>query len=522
MAEVSGRILGTPAVLIGQGAFLVANAALGALEAHLGSSPMVLIADLSDGAPFSQHGPYQAGTGDYGTWDATTAFGGLTKRVFVAYDGAQAVQATQLALKHAGSGEPGPVVVLLHSSALSGRVGPDSRPVLYHTASYTNNPKPRADPEAVTAASRDLASANRAVIVAGNGVRAGRAYEALQHLAEILEAPVATTASGKGVFPETHQLALGTIGNFGLEAAHSVVGEADVILAVGTKLGPTDTANEHPSLINPARQVIIQIDVESLNIAWTFPVRHKLIGDCAEVLGQLAMAVQELGGSRGDGFQRVAAAHREFHSFDALEASGQEPAIFPQQIIAELQRALPVDAVVACDAGENRIFMSHYFRTGAAGGFIQPASIGGMGYAIPAAMAAKLLFPERTCVAVCGDGGFAMSMNGLLTAIEEDIPIGVVIFNNSALGWVLHGQSNRGHQATASRFADFDYAAIARAMGCEAFRVDRPEQLSAAFRAALACRQPAVVDVVTSLNESYERVTTRLIQRAPKTTPDGP
>src|SRR5579883_2988601 len=101
MAEVYGRLTGRPGVVIGQGAFLLANAVLGTLEAHLGSSPMLLLTDMTDGAPYSHHGPYQAGTGEYGGWDAKQSFSGIAKFTAVAHEPAQAVQVTQLAVKHA-------------------------------------------------------------------------------------------------------------------------------------------------------------------------------------------------------------------------------------------------------------------------------------------------------------------------------------------------------------------------------------------------------------------------------------
>ena len=147
--------------------------------------------------------------------------------------------------------------------------------------------------------------------------------------------------------------------------------------------------------------------------------------------------------------------------------------IHPQRIIGELMRNLPADSIVTCDAGENRILMTHLYQTQREEGFLQAAGSGPMGFAIPAALGAKLVHPGRTVVAVCGDGGFAMSMNGLMTAIEEDIPIVVVIFNNKALGWVLHGGSG-----FAAKFKDFDFASIARAMGCHAERVSDPGALA--------------------------------------------
>ncbi len=510
MAEVYGRLTGRPGVAIGQGAFMV-HSSLGAIEGHMASSPMLLLADLSDNAPFSHHGPYQAGTGEYGTWNAPQAFGGFTKAVFVATSPEQAVQCTQLGIKHALAGEPGPVAVLYHSSALRGRVGPQSRPALYATGSYLSPRVARADADAVAQAARSLAAAERPVIISGNGVRIARAYEELRAVAEALGAPVATSAAGKGTFPETHELALGTYGNFGTALANAVIGEADVVLAVGSKLAPTDTAFENPQLLDPRRQTLIQIEVEPRNAAWTYPVAQAILGDAAQVLEQLAGELRAPGLVSVDDRSRRSAAlqtARGKHGFfDVPEYRSDAAPILPQRIIRELHEALPPDATLTCDAGENRLFMTHYYQTRIAGGFLQPAGVGAMGYAIPAALAAKVVAPGRPAVAVCGDGGFAIGMNGLMTALEEELPITVVVFNNAALGWVKHGQGDRN---IACDFREFDHAAIARAMGCAGVRVEKPAELRPALEEAARSSLPTVIDVVTSLSQTFQQVTSPL------------
>jgi acetolactate synthase-1/2/3 large subunit len=378
---------------------------------------------------------------------------------------------------------------------------------LYSTRHYLASAGAPAPESEVERASRLIAGAASPVIIAGNGVRVGQARDELIELAELLDAPVATTAAGKGVFAETHPLALGLFGTFGLEAANAIVAEADVIVAVGTRLGFTDTARENPELLDPERQTIIQIEVEPRNASWTFPAEVALVGDAATVLGQLTDSLRDARLSSSDGGQRVALAHRTYDSFEVAEASSDELPMLPQRAIAELQRALPDDAIVTCDAGENRLFMQHYFRTKSGMEYLQPAAVGGMGYAIPAALAAKLVHPGRAAVAVCGDGGFGIAMNGMMTAVEQRIPIVTVVFNNSALGWVLHGQ---GERRIASEFAPFDHAAIARAMGCDAYRVERPSDLQPAIRDALDGGRPAVVDVATSLKETFRKVTSPL------------
>lgn len=361
-------------------------------------------------------------------------------------------------------------------------------------------------------AARILGSAQRPLIIAGNGVRVSRAWQQLAALAEALGAPVTTTGGGKGVFAETHDLALGVCGNFGTPLANSEIPQADVILAVGSKLAATDFANENPKLLHPGRQTLIQIDIEPKNASWVFPAAISLIGDAATAMAQVLEALSRRGALSAQrtelGRRRLHAARQEHGYFNAPQLSSEAVPILPQRAIKELQRAVPDDAMVCCDAGENRIFMAHYFQTKGPDTYLQPAGVGGMGYAIPAAMAAKLAYPKRTAVAVCGDGGFAIGMNGLMTALDENIPITVVVFNNSALGWVRHGQRERN---IACDFGNFDYAAIARSIGCDGVRVEHPRELAPALSKALASPRPTVVEVRTSLDESFMRVTSPLV-----------
>ncbi|HEX5318833.1 MAG TPA: thiamine pyrophosphate-binding protein [Stellaceae bacterium] len=508
MAEVYGRLTRKPGVLIGQGPWVLGNGLLGTLEAYLSSSPMVLLTDFSDAPHFHLHAPYQQATGDYGSWDARQAFGGITKQVMQANEPLEAVQATQLAIKHATSGQPGPVVILFSHDSLAGDVSPDFNPGLFPTKFYLPVPPPPADAKAVAAAADKIAAAQRPVIVAGNGVRIAQGYDQLQRLAEAAGMPVATTAAGKGTFPETHPLALGVFGTFGTPVANAVLGEADLVLVVGSKLSPSDTAWANRKLLDPGRQTLIQIDIEPRHASWTYPAEHVLLGDAAAVLGQLVEALGSRGGDRG-ATARVAAHKEKLGYFNAPEYSQAEAPIYPQRVIGELMRNLPEDAIVTCDAGENRILMTHYYQTKKAGGFLQAAGTGPMGFAIPAALGAKLVHPDKPVVAVCGDGGFAMTMNGLMTGIEHDIPIVVVVLNNNALGWVYHGSGPFG-----AEFKDFDHGGIARAMGCNGVRVTDPERLGPAIKEALGARVPTVIDVRTSMKVSFADITSPLASEA--------
>jgi len=509
MAEVYGRLTGKPGVAIGQGIFMLANGLLGTLEAHFGSSPMLVLTDLSDVAPLTQHAPYQGGTGDYGAADTRQALSGVTKYTTVAHEPIQAVHATQLAIKHALSGERGPVGVIYHSRCFQSMVDPEQRPYLYPTRHYLPKRMP-GDAASIDAAAEALLAAERPVVIAGNGVRIAKAYDGLVELAELLGAPVATTASGKGVFAETHGLALGVCGNFGQASANAFIGEADLVLAVGTRLGPADTTAENPKLIDPTRQTLVQIDIEPKNASWSFPCDVTVIGDAEVVLSQIVERVGQIGAPSAE----VLSSRRRFVAeickreglFEDPGYASDEVPIMPQRLFTEMHAVIDDDAILTCDAGENRLFMTHFFRTKGPGTLLMPG-IGAMGYAIPAALAAKLVHPERQVIAVTGDGGLSMALNGLMTAIDEDIPIVVVTLNNSALGWVKHGQGNR---TIASTFAEMNFADVAKSIGCRGIRVEKPDEIAGALKEALSGNRPTVVDVVTSFKPSFRDVTSPL------------
>ena len=172
--------------------------------------------------------------------------------------------------------------------------------------------------------------------------------------------------------------------------------------------------------------------------------------------------------------------------------------MLPQRVFRELSELLPENAILTGDAGSNRMLLNHYFQVRMEGGCLEPGGAAAMGYAIPAALGAKLACPDRTAVAICGDGGFAMGMNGLISAIEEGIKIIVVVLNNVTLGAVYHDTGPHG-----AVFKEFDYAAMARGMGCHGIRVNEPDELADAIRDAVESDQPTVIDVMVSPKVSF-------------------
>ncbi|WP_158251101.1 thiamine pyrophosphate-binding protein [Cryobacterium sp. Y11] len=503
MAEAQGRLTGRPAFVIGQGAWVLGNAGIGIMEAHLGASPVVLLIDATDGGSYSHLGPYQAGFGGYGAYDLAAAMSAITKQVFVATDPTQALQMTQLAVKHATTGEPGPVAVIFHGRSLFNHLNPGTEPPTYLDRSYQGPELPTAPDTTITAAADLIRRASNPVIVSGNGTRLSKAETQLLSFAQTLSVPVATTPAGKGTFPENDSLATGVIGSFGHATANEVVGGADLVIVVGSKLGATDTANMHPALINSSRQKLLQIDVEPLNLSWTFPADLLVHGDAANSLSRIEA---QLTGYSGGGFKRVDAARRN-HPYYNRPYSSTPGALSGRDVVTVLSEELADNAVVTCDAGENRLFVLHDFQSKQGGTMLQPNGGGGMGYAVPSAMAAAVNFPGRPVVAVCGDGGIAMSLHGLISAVELGLKLTVVVLDNNILGWVYNGQRGR---TIASEFKDFDYAAIADAIGCGAIRVDTLDGFRAALLDAQQNSGVSVIVAMTTKSDRYQDIMSSL------------
>ena len=504
MADMYGRLTGKPAVLIGQGPFIGSSGTFGILEAFLSCSPMLVLTDTSDANTFSQHGHYQSGTGEHGSYDLPGMLRAASKYVTYAVTPEEAVQGVQLAVKHATSGRPGPACVVMRTAAISGEVNPERIPKIYPTERYLRASLTTPPRTEIEKAAELLLKANYPVLIAGNGVHVSRAYTELRQLAELLGMPVATSYKGKSTFPETHPLAVGMMGTYGHKLANNVIAEADVLLVAGSELSPDNTLYESTKLIDPSRQTIIQLDIDPRNAGWTYPTEIALIGDLKPALQGLLEVLEK----RGDKGLPLAEKRTEVLSkrkqtegfFEAPEMHSTASPILPQRLVKELNEAIPPSTILTLDAGNNRLWMSHFFQSKEVGTVFGPGGIGGMGWGVAAALAAKLVCPEKPVVSVAGDGGFAMMLNVLSTATQYQLPVTFVVMNNSGLGMVrdLRPQIKSGSLT----FATTDYAKIASAFGCRGVRVEKPEELAPIFKEAISAKEPMVVDVVISNEES--------------------
>ena len=497
MADAYGRATGRPAAIMGQGLFMASNATFGIMEAMLSSSPMLVITDTSDGG-VAFHAANQSGAGEYGSMDITTILKTMTKYTSLATTPKEAVMATQLAIKHATSGRPGPASVVMRSAAISGEVDVESPPFIHNAAGYLNTAKPQSAPQDIQKAIEILSQSKRPVLVAGNGVHLSKSHQQLQELAELWNMPVATSYKGKSAIAETHPLSVGMVGVYGQEAANRSVGEADTVVVVGAKLTPQDTVRERPSIFNPLNQKIIQIDIDDRNAGWTFPVDLGLIGDAGSILSQLVEASQPVAANSASDRKEWADAlpqRKQDGSFYEDPAMHQDSSpVTPQRLVALLHENMSADAIFALDAGNNRTWMAHFYQARQANTFFSPGGTAGMGWGLPAAVGLKLVYKDRPVVCVTGDGGYMMTVNALSTAVQYDLPIICVVFNDGALGMVRQHQPEG--RRIASEFVTTDNGAVARGFGAFGIQVGDSRDLPDAIRQAQASGLPAVIDVL--------------------------
>lgn len=516
MAEAYGRFTNSPGVLCGQGPWIGSLGALGQMEARLGSTPMVVVTEASERGEYSTLAPYQQSRGDYGGLDLPAILGAITKEHWFPRTPLETIRTTQLAFKHATAGRPGPTAVVLDGNAVAGQVPDDPVPPIWNATDQARTWQARPTAKDVAAASEALAESAKTVVVAGNGVHAAGAYGELNAVAETYDAAVVTSYLGKSTIAETHPRAGGVIGSFGHQGANDLVSEADVLLIVGCRLNPMDTNWNSRKFVRPDEQTIVHADVDSRNAGWVYPADVGLIGDAAESLRALVDAAEGDGadideadagdgtdgsngtdGGNGTGGQtdgaddswalsRAAAAREDF---SVPECDSDVTPIKPQRMAKEVGNTVDSETIVTADSGNNRFWLLNYLQAPAPSTYFGSGGVGAMGWAAPAAVTAALV--GKKAIAVCGDGGFAMTMTAIETALDHDVSPTFVVMNDRSLGMVRQ----MGSSIPGTEFRDTDFVRVAEGLGGDGVQVDDPAELASALREARRSPVPFVLDV---------------------------
>ncbi|MGM0986991.1 MAG: sulfoacetaldehyde acetyltransferase [Pseudomonadota bacterium] len=354
-----------------------------------------------------------------------------------------------------------------------------------------------------------LANAEFPVIVSGGGVVMADGVEACQALAERLGAPVVNSYQHNDSFPASHPLWCGPLGYQGSKAGMKLIAQADVVVALGTRLGPFGTLPQHGLDYWPKDAKIIQIDADHKMLGLVKKIAVGICGDAKEAAESITERLAsrdlvcdatkakraELIASEKAAWERELdewTHEKDPFSLDAIdEAKGETPFsggeyLHPRQVLRELEKAMPEDVMVSTDIGNINAVAHSYLRFEKPRSFFAPMSFGNCGYALPTIMGAKVAAPERPAIAYAGDGAWGMSLMETMTAVRENIPVTAVVFHNRQWGAEKKNQVEfYNRRFVAGELENQSFAEIGRAMGAEGITVDRLEDVGPALKKAV-------------------------------------
>jgi len=356
------------------------------------------------------------------------------------------------------------------------------------------------DSAALEEAAALLASARFPVILAGGGVTMSGATAETVALAERLRAPVCTSYLHNDSFPASHPLWCGPLGYQGSKAAMKLIAQADVVLALGTRLGPFGTLPQYGMEYWPANAKIIQVDADAKVLGLVKPISVGVHGDARAAAAAL---IERLKGRElaclANEAERKARIEAEKNAWEteltawthehdpySLEVAKDSKLMHPRQMLRELERAMPKGAMVSTDIGNICSISNSYLRFDQPRSMFAAMSFGNCGYAFPVACGAKFAMPERPAVAYVGDGAWGISLNELLTCAREKLGVTVVVFNNGQ--WGAEKKNHVDFYSRRFQAVDLEspsWAGVAKAFGCEGVTVDRLSDVGPALRAAV-------------------------------------
>ena len=501
MADAYYKVRGEPVATFTSCGPGSANLVVALAAAMMDSSAFLAITGNVPTGQFNR-GPFQE-TGRHFQGDFPSVIRPYVKRSYQPTRADMVQLAVTQAWDQLTAGRPGPVNldvplnVFVEEAAVTPYAA--SRPVI--------NGAP-GNPKELSAALDLLLKAERPVIIAGQGVILGHACDALAAFAELTNIPVVTSPNGKGAIPDRHRLAFGAIGRNGAYAANDATRNADVILALGFSFDDRATSawlDGYTLSIPPSK--LIQIDIDPTEIGRNYPTEFGILGDAKaslelmQEMAQARIAGRRAGGAWIDRLEKGRAVWREYQS--GLAASDQMP-LRPERLMAALARAVPEDAVVASDVGVHHNWIIQLMDTMRPRHLIHSWGFAAMGFATSGILGAKLAAPDRPCVAVVGDGSFLMTPHALATAVEYDIPVVWVVWNNNGYGSIRdiqHGMFGGREMATAfevQRTGELyspDFAMMAKSYGVPSHRVTHAGELEDAIATAVKANRPYLVEV---------------------------
>ncbi|MGQ2913490.1 acetolactate synthase large subunit [Microbacterium aurantiacum] len=426
----------------------------------------------------------------------------ITKHSFLVKDAQDIPGAIAAAFEVASTGRPGPVLVDITKDAQQAEA-PFVWPPKIDLPGY--RPVTKAHGKQIQAAAQLIAEAKKPVLYVGGGIIRARASEELLSLVESTGAPVVTTLMARGAFPDSHEQHLGMPGMHGTVPAVLALQEADLLITLGARFD--DRVTGKAALFAPHAKVI-HVDIDPAEISKIRTADVPIVGDLKDVLVDLDAAFRgAIDGARPDISEWWSFLDGLRSEFPLGYAPTSDGLLAPQYVIQRIGELTGPEGVYAAGVGQHQMWAAQFIKYERPNAWLNSGGAGTMGYAVPAAMGAKVAEPERTVWAIDGDGCFQMTNQELATCAINNIPIKVAIINNSSLGMVRQWQTlfydgryshtnlNTGHGSI--RIPDF--VKLAEAYGCLAIRVEKEEDVDAAIKTALETNdRPVVIDFVVS------------------------
>lgn len=489
-ASASGKV-GVAIATSGPGA---TNLVTAIADAYMDSVPLLCIT----GQVFSS----LMGTDAFQEADIVGITMPITKHSFLVKRAEDIPGAIAAAYEIASTGRPGPVLVDITKDAQQAEA-PFIWPPQIDLPGY--RPVTKAHGKQIQAAAQLIAEAEKPVLYVGGGIIRSRASEQLLALAEATGAPVVTTLMARGAFPDSHEQNLGMPGMHGTVPAVLALQESDLIVALGARFD--DRVTGKASHFAPHAKVI-HVDIDPAEISKIRAADVPIVGDLREVLVDLDAAFRaNADAGRADTSQWWAYLKGLRSEFPLGYAPTTDGLLAPQKVIQRIGELTGPEAVYAAGVGQHQMWAAQFIKYERPNAWLNSGGAGTMGYAVPAAMGAKVAEPDRVVWAIDGDGCFQMTNQELATCVLNNIPIKVAIINNSSLGMVRQWQTlffngrhsntdlNTGHGT--ARVPDF--VKLAEAYGCLALRVEKEDEIDDAIRTALETNdRPVVIDFVVS------------------------
>jgi acetolactate synthase-1/2/3 large subunit/sulfoacetaldehyde acetyltransferase len=486
MADGYARSSGKPGVCLVTNGPGATNLVSGIYAAYTGHSPVIAIS----GAP-ARDVVYRDA---FQELDHLSLFRPITKQAITVNVADRIPELFRHAFRTAMTGKKGPVFIDIPRDLL------DGSPIEVDFAtpeSYRAHHRSPGDPALIKRAAELLKNANRPIIIAGGGVNHSDASRQVVDIADLLSAPMITSYGRNDAVPNSHPLYVGPLGRAGAPEAGEICAQADVILAAGTRL--SNFTSFYDNRYISAHAKVIQIEIDEAELGRNYPIEVGIQGDAGAALQSVLDALRADGSKAAsapgwtDGAKALKAKRRARIDEEGSWAGEQ---IKPQRVYAELRKVLQPDAIIALDAGACPAFGYDRLDFSNPRTLVTPLDFGGLGFAFPEALGAKLGRPDAPVVAIHGDGGFLFNVQELETAVREGIATVTIVMNNNVWGSemayqeALYPGRTIGSDITNPRFDK-----LAELFGAKGYYVDRAEDIGAAVTEALAGNVPAIIEI---------------------------